>query len=385
MPKKHLLEAISTLIGFTIGAGILGIPFVVAEAGFVTGILNILVLGILILILNLYLGEVTLRTKGIHQLTGYAKIYLGKIGNYLMVISFIIFSHGALIAYIIKTGEFLNALFSPVFGGTTIIYSIIFLISSFIIIYGGIRIVEKSEVYMVLFIFVIIILLAIFAIPHLNADNLTNFNINNFFIPYGVVFFAFLAVPAIPEMNEELRNNKKDLKKAIIIGSLIPIFIYMLFALIVVGISGINTTDGAILGLAKILGSKMLVLGTILGILTMTTSFIAVAFALTEMYHFDYKLKKKISSIFSCFIPLIIALAIINSNIKNAFFRVLDITGSFGGSLVGILIIIIWWKAKRLGNRKPEYSIHKKHILSLIIILMLILGIILKLYEIFLL
>ena len=297
MPKKHLLGAISTLVGFTIGAGILGIPFVVAKAGFLIGIIDIIILGILILILNLYLGEITLRTKGIHQLTGYARIYLNRIGNLLMTTSFIIFTHGALIAYIIKTGEFLNALLSPIFGGTIIIYSLIFSLLSFIIIHEGIKIVERSELYMVVSILVIIILLAIFALPRIDTNNLTGFNINNFFIPYGVVFFAFLATPAIPEMNEELKNNKKDLKKAIIIGSLIPIFIYMLFALIVVGISGINTTDGAILGLAKILGSKILVLGTILGILTMTTSFIAVAFALTEMYHFDYKLKKRISSI----------------------------------------------------------------------------------------
>lgn len=385
MPKKHLLESISTLVGFTIGAGILGIPFVVAKAGFLTGILNILILGVLVLILNLYLGEVTLRTKGIHQLTGYAKIYLGKSGNYLMSASFIIFAYGALIAYTIKTGEFLNALLKPIFGGTPALYSVIFLIASFIIVYEGIRIVEKSEVSMVLLIFIIIIILAIFTIPNLNTNNLTHFNINNFFIPYGVVFFAFLATPAIPAMNEELKNNKKDLKKAIIIGSLIPLLVYILFASIVVGVTGINTTDGAILGLANILGNKILILGSFLGILTMATSFIAVAFALREMYHFDYKLEKRISSILACFIPLIITLIIINSNIKNAFFKVLDITGSLGGSLAGILIILIWQKAKKSGNRKPEYILHKKNILSLIIILMLILGIMSKLYEIFLL
>jgi amino acid permease len=385
MPKKHIIEAISTLVGFTIGAGILGIPFVVAKAGFLTGILNILILGVLVLLLNLYLGEVTLRTKGIHQLTGYARIYLGKIGNYLMMVSFIIFSHGALIAYIIKTGEFLNALLNPIFGGTTMLYALIFFLFSFIIIYEGIRIVEKSEVWMVFLIFIIIIILAIFAIPNLNANNLTGFDVNSSFIPYGVVFFAFLATPAIPSMNEVLKNNKKELKKAIIIGSLIPLFIYILFALIVVGVTGVNTTDGAILGLASVLGNRMLVLGSILGILTMATSFIAVGFALTEMYHFDYRLKKKISSIFACFIPLVIAVAIINSNIKNAFFRVLDITGSVGGSLVGILIILIWLRAKKLGNRKPEYGIHKNNILILVIILMFILGVIFKLYEIFLL
>ncbi len=385
MPKKYLLEAVSTLVGFTIGAGILGIPFVVAKAGFLTGMLNVLVLGILVLILNLYLGEVTLRTEGIHQLTGYAKLYLGKLGKHLMTASFIIFAYGALIAYIIKTGELLNAILQPIFGGTPSLYSVIFFVASFIIVYEGIRIVEKSEVSMVFLILVIIAVLAIFTVPNLNKDNLTHLNINNFFIPYGVVLFAFLATPAIPEMNEELKNNKKCLKKAIIIGSLIPLFVYLLFALIVVGVTGANTTDGAILGLANVLGNKLLILGSLLGILTMATSFIAVAFALSEMYHFDYKLKKEISSVLACLIPLIITLIMINSNIKNAFFQVLDITGSLGGSLTGILIILIWWKAKTLGKRKPEYSVSKRRVLGLIIILMLALGAIFKLYEIFLL
>ncbi len=323
----------------------------------------------------------TLRTKGIHQLTGYAKIYLGTFGNYLMSFSFIIFSYGALIAYIIKIGEFLNALLSPIFGGTNIIYSLLFFILSFIIVYEGIKIVERSEVLMVLFIFVIVIILAAFIIPIINVDYLTNFDITNFFIPYGVVLFAFLATPAIPLMNEELKNNKKDLKKAIILGSLIPLVIYILFALIVVGTTGNDTTDGAILGLASVLGSKMLILGTIFGILTMATSFIAVAFALTQMYHFDYGLKRENSSILSCFIPLILFIIMISLNIKNAFFRVLDLTGAFGGSLTGILIIMIWWKAKKLGNRKPEYNIKEKRISSFVLLVMFALGVIFEIIN----
>jgi len=381
MPQKHVLEAISTLVGFTIGAGVLGIPFVVAKAGFLTGLLNILLLGIFVLLINLYLGEVTLRTKGIHQLTGYAKIYLGKIGNYLMAISFIIFSYGALTAYIIKIGEFLNALLNPFFGGTSIFYSTIFFIMAFFIVYHGIKIIERSELWMVLLIIVIIVILSVLTIPNISTTNLSDFNVNNLFIPYGVVLFAFLATPAIPAMNEELKNNKKDLKKAIIIGSLIPLFVYVLFALIVVGVTGINTTDGAILGLANVLGGKMLILGSVFGILTMATSFIAVSFAVTQMYHFDYKLKKENASLLACFIPLIMALVINIANIKHAFFVVLDLTGSFGGSLAGILIILVWWKAKKLGNRKPEYTLPHLKVISLLLIFMFILGAIFKVQE----
>lgn len=59
-----------------IGAGILGIPYVVAKAGFLTGLLDLIIIGLAVLVLNLYVGEIMLRTKEDHQLTGYAEKYL---------------------------------------------------------------------------------------------------------------------------------------------------------------------------------------------------------------------------------------------------------------------------------------------------------------------
>ena len=42
--KRKEYEAIALLVGTIIGAGILGIPYVVARAGFWTGIVNIVFL-----------------------------------------------------------------------------------------------------------------------------------------------------------------------------------------------------------------------------------------------------------------------------------------------------------------------------------------------------
>ena len=76
--NKPFLEAVATLIGTMVGAGVLGIPYVFARAGFVTGLIDLIILGTAIVFIYLYLGEVVLRTKGNHQLTGYAEKYLGK-------------------------------------------------------------------------------------------------------------------------------------------------------------------------------------------------------------------------------------------------------------------------------------------------------------------
>jgi len=379
--KKHLLGAVSTLVGFTIGAGILGIPYVVVKAGFTTGIVNIIVIGIATLILNLYLGEIVLRTKGIHQLTGYAEKYLGKNGKVLMTIAMIFAYYGALVAYTVKVGEFIAKLFMPVIGGDYLIYVLVSFVIMSLFVYLGLKMVEKGELSMVLFMVLIMVVFSFVMMPKIDYSNLTGFDLTKLFIPYGVVLFAFAGSGAIPEIGEELKNNKKLVKKAIIIGSLIPLFIYLLFAFLVVGVAGNNTTDGAIIGLESIFGTNILVLGVIFGVLAMATSFIAVGLALKGMYQFDFKLKRALASNLTCLIPLVGSFIIIQSKIKNSFFHVLDVTGAFAGSLICILIVMMFLKSKKLGDRKPEFCLHKNSIISLILILMFIAGMAYKFFN----
>lgn len=71
-------SAVSTLVGTIIGAGILGIPYVVMQSGFGIGILNIITVYGMMILISLYTGEIVLRTKTHHQMIGYASIYLGK-------------------------------------------------------------------------------------------------------------------------------------------------------------------------------------------------------------------------------------------------------------------------------------------------------------------
>jgi len=67
--KRSVLEASATLIGTTIGAGILGIPYVIAQSGFLIGLFYILFLGLVMLTLNLYIGEVVLQGAILKKLT----------------------------------------------------------------------------------------------------------------------------------------------------------------------------------------------------------------------------------------------------------------------------------------------------------------------------
>jgi hypothetical protein len=194
--------------------------------------------------------------------------------------------------------------------------------------------------------------------------------------------FALLGTAAIPEMKIELKNQKNLLKTAIIWGSLIPIVVYIIFAYVVLGISGSNVSDGAIIGLKDALGYPFLVLGIIFGLLTISTSFISIGIALKETFMFDYKMKERISYICACYIPLALAFVIFFSNISHAFFKILDITGIISGGIVGFLVVPMIWKAKAKGKRKPEYTIKDNKLIELAIIIVSGTGMLFELLRI---
>ncbi|PIN81867.1 hypothetical protein COV11_00935 [Candidatus Woesearchaeota archaeon CG10_big_fil_rev_8_21_14_0_10_30_7] len=366
MVNKQLLTAISTLIGYIIGAGILGIPFIIAKAGFLTSLPLLIGLGILMIIVDLCLGEITLRTKGTHQLTGYMGKYLGYKGKFLMMISLIIGIYGSLLAYIIGVGQSLTA----IFGGSTLLWSVLFFVIASSIIYGGLDWLKKSENILMLFlliVFSVIVIVLLFS-GHFSISNLTLFQPNNFLFPFGVILFAYLSTGAVPVLHRELKN-KKLLKKTIIYGISTTIFVYTLFAFIVVGVMGVNTTQIATIGIGELLGSVGIIFFNLFAILAMTTSFIALGFALKDMFEFDYKFNFNTAWFFTISVPLIFFLTF-----KTTFTQVLSWVGSITGGLACVLILLAYLKVKKLGNRKPEYTINISKWFVYLIILVYIIG-----------
>ena len=345
--KKILLAAIATLTGTIIGAGFLGIPNVVSKSGFLIGLLHIISLGLIMLLINLYLGEVALRTRGIHQLPGYARKYLGRAGSIMLFFSMIFGIYTAVIAYFIGEGQALSFIFL----GTTknaILFSIAFFVLIAVLVYKGLSALKRGEVIGLIAVLLIITAIAIFFFPKIKTENLSYIEKSNFFLPYGVVLFSFLAFSSLPELERELEGKEKLMKKAIIIGSLIPIAVYILFTLAVVGYAGKATPEVATIALGK--------LPSLLAVFTMFTACFALSMALRDMYIFDLKFKKVLAWFLSCVIPFFIFLLVVLGKIAG-FVKLLELSGSIAGGIAGIAITLMAWKAKKIGKRKPEYSV----------------------------
>ena len=136
--------AISILIGTIIGAGILGIPYVVMKSGLSIGLMNLAIVAFLMIISTLYLGEISLRTKTTHQLSGYAAKYLGPRGKKIMFGAFAFGVYAALLAYLIGEGKSLSNL---IFGSSaySLEMGILFWIFLSFLTYRGLKALEEGE------------------------------------------------------------------------------------------------------------------------------------------------------------------------------------------------------------------------------------------------
>ncbi len=372
--------AVTTLVGTIVGAGILGIPYVVAKAGFLVGFILMLLLGGAFIFLNLFAGEVVLRTKEQHQLTGYAGKYLGKNGKRIMTFTMLFAIYGALTAYLIGEGETLHAIFQF---GEPLYYSLIFFVLGVFIIWRGMKSTGKAELILISLLFLVVIFIAIFSYQNLDFTNLTFFDFGKLFLPYGIILFAMMGSPAIPEMQEVLGKEKQLMKKAIIVGTAIPIVLYIVFTLVIMGLVGVDQFEVlapneriATVALSLYAHPLLGILANLLAVLSMFTSFLTLGMALKQVYEYDYAISRSVSMLLTFAIPLIIVIFNLTT-----FIAVLGITGSIAGGLDGILITLMYWKAKRLGERKPEYSMSKYTGVGCLLIFLFVVGILYQLWA----
>ncbi|OGY79018.1 MAG: hypothetical protein A3B74_03990 [Candidatus Kerfeldbacteria bacterium RIFCSPHIGHO2_02_FULL_42_14] len=323
------------------------------KAGFWIGMLHIVILGSLITLVVLAYGEVITRTPGQHQLAGYAKIYFGRKGQICAWLALFFGIYSALVAYTIEVGNFLHAIVSPLLGGSAKIYSNIFFLLMAIVLYLGLRMVVTVEKIMVIALLGIIALISVWGFPFIEIQHYFQEHALEYFMqPYGVILFALGAASAIPAMHEILKNKQHTLKRAILTGSSITILVYILFTIIVIGITGSATSESAIIGLGQKLGPFILVIGSIFGILAMTTSFMTLGIVLKESYEYDLQLSRNTAWLLVISIPFIIVTLDLLS-----FIEILGLGGAIVGGLDGILILMMHTKVQNKQKKSVAFQL----------------------------
>lgn len=212
----------------------------------------------------------------------------------------------------------------------------------------------------------IYLLIVFLIIPSVDAQHLRYSNPKMLWVGSSVVATSFGFHIIIPTLTAYLHRDVKQLKTVLIIGSVIPLVVYLVWQAMVLGIIPLNGpisihsaysegTNGVNV-LGDYLGHGLLPdLARIFSLLVIITSFLGVSMSLSDFLADGLQIQKtkegKWLILFLTFAPPI-AFAVTD---PRAFLSALEYAGAFGVMLLlGILPALMVWKGrKRYGSSAP--------------------------------
>ncbi|MFH1631518.1 MAG: aromatic amino acid transport family protein [bacterium] len=335
-------RSVQPLVGSVIGVGIFGLPFVFAQAGFGIALIHLIVLALVNAVILITYGDIIMNTSGHARFTGIVRRYMGRGWSWFATLIMFGAVWGAMVAYIIIGGTFLHALISPIVGGELMIYQLVFFAISSLLLIGGLGFISRLEVVFVLALLIMLFLIMVGSAPYVDVSNLKTIEPTNWFLPFGVVLFAFGGLAAVPEMAHVLGRYKPMLRRSIIIGISTVAIVYLAFSGIVVAVTGSNTSEEAILGLGSYIGDWAIVLGSLIGLFSVFTSFLILGVSVMDTMIYDFKRRFYLSWLVAILVPFVIFLLGARS-----FIGVISFTGGLLGGLIGVLAVYLYLKAKK--------------------------------------
>jgi len=376
--NKNFLPALSVMIGYVIGVGMFSLPFLVSRAGVLSFFILLALLGSTQYFIHLIYSNIILATPGFHRMPGYAGEHLGKNWKHIVFVAKMIGNLGALLAYIIITGIFLNQLLGPIFGGNEFFYASLLFFIEAAVIYFGVGFLSRVELLMTTFLLLVVIMIVVKGHSSIQAENFIMIDWRYLFLPYGAMLFSLDGNGSLPIVAKLINRDKKTMKKIVKLGTFIPILVIIVFTLTIVGISGIGTTSDALVGISSILGDGVITFALVFGVLTMITSFLGVGEAVRETLCWDYKVNKFLGWALACFVPYIMYLL----GFKNLI-EVISFAGAIAGGISAIVLILIFIKIRKNKKKLIMFKYKPNIIITSFLICMFIAGVVYEVWAFF--
>ena len=288
-----------------------------------------------------------------------------------------------MIAHVVSGGSIINEIFSRSLGyvPSAIFYVILF----FPVVYLGTRTVDRLNLIIFSGVLISYLLFIIVSATHIDVDKLTYIDWSKAWPAIPILFTAFTYQVIIPTLVTYMKKDFKKVRKSIFIGTSIPLGVYLIWQIVILGIIPIEGPNGLIAAAAKgenavaplkhFVDNPMVVwIGKAFAFFAMTASYIALGLAFLDFLADGLKIKKKgMRKLFLCTLvfgpPLIVS--IINENIF------LIALGYAGGISCAILFglyppLMAWIGRYKKGYKTGQQIPGGKGFLSFLMLLIMI-------------
>ncbi|MCD6483030.1 MAG: hypothetical protein J7K83_02045 [Candidatus Aenigmarchaeota archaeon] len=325
---KNFIFGLFILLGTVIGAGILSVPYVFYHLGLLYSLLIMAIVVLFTLYVSFILAEVDVFRKGIKEIPGIFGMYFGEKAKNITFFLQLFSIYGAILAYLIGISTTISSLTGI---NQTIIGIVTFAIVG-LIVYKGKDEVKISQIFLTSIKISVIIVISLFLIARygINVETGNEISKSMLFSGYGVFMFSFMFYSIIPNLRRFVPEPAK-LKKLIIIGVLITLSVYLMFAISTVSAYEENTKE--IITVSPESKDEKIMF-SILIIFLLITPYITLSWTLKDTFIFDYSMHYKKAWLLSVSVPFLLFLVL-----PRSFIGVIETVGSVFGTLLYLMIL----------------------------------------------
>lgn len=299
VPFSKKLGSTLIVIGTAIGAGMLALPMTSATSGLVPSLLLIIGMWALMTYTGLLVLEVNLTLPFYkNNFNSMARSTLGRPGELIAWIICLLLLYALTAAYIAGNGSLLSELIATYFHHTVTpkTNSIIFTLIFGSVVFWSTRTVDLVNRFLIsikgLFLVAILVLL----LPHVNFTEISQNHPHALLAAAPIFLTAFGYHTVIPSLTNYIGKEAKTLKWIIIVGTTIPLAIYIIWlicALSIIPMTGNQSFEsliqngspvGQFVGILTLLVQNKVVTLAVNGFanIAMTTSFLGVSLGLFD-------------------------------------------------------------------------------------------------------
>lgn len=362
MTNSKFFGAIFLISGTSIGAGMLALPVATAQYGLWPTLGLFLICWAALAFTALLILEVNLWLKADTNLISMAKHTLGKSGEIIAWVTYLLLLYALMSAYLSGINSLLARSLELAFNytlnnwlGSTILIALFGLI-----VYLGPKIIDYLNRCLFIGLIIAYLLLIYFLAPHVDLNRLLGNHSSRVWLALPIVATSFGFHIIIPSLRTYLNDNVKQLRLAIIIGSASPLVVYIIWEILILGVLPVLGHNGLLsiyhsgqpaAGLANsldmLLGSSNIsIIFKFFALFAISTSFIGVAYSLFDFLADGFNIQKthigRLGTALLTFVPpLIFALFY-----PRGFIIALGYAGVFVAILLGLLPIFMAYRGR---------------------------------------
>lgn len=346
--------------GTILGVAILAFPVATGMAGFFPSLLLFIAYWLYMTFTAFCMLEVNLWEGKTSNLVSMAKHTLGRGGEIVSWVTYLFLMYALMTAYIAVGGSlvvnFLRFFTEVDFPDWVGSLPVVFFFGFFV--YEGTRYVDLVNRVLMAGLALAYIFMIFYLVPFVDLEKVTHTQWRYLPAALSVVSTSFGFQIIIPTLSNYLNRNVSSLKKVILIGSLIPLIIYIIWELLTLGVIPLEGKYGIIQGYARGEdGAKLLtgvlknpaitIVATVFSFFAIVTSLLGVSISLLDFLADGLKIKKsswgKIVLFTLTFLPPFFFIV----TDPRAFLSALDYAGGFGVViLLGLLPTLMVWAGR---------------------------------------